>query len=118
MLRSQSKTYTVQFEVAGPFAMFTRFDSGIPISYPVPTFSAVKGMFEAVARKQGAYFRPTHIEICKPGRYERYVTNYGGPLRSDKQYKDNNNAQIFATVLSDVSYRVHGVIEADGSSND
>lgn len=44
------KSYTVQMEVAGPAAMFARPDTGAtPTSYPVPTWSAAKGMFEAVA---------------------------------------------------------------------
>ncbi len=36
---------TIALEVAGPAAMFTRPDTGAtPISYPVPTYSAAKGM--------------------------------------------------------------------------
>ena len=51
--------YEVAFEVAGPAAMFTRPDTGsIPISYPVPTLSASKGMFEAVAWLPHAYIQP------------------------------------------------------------
>jgi CRISPR-associated protein Cas5d len=42
--------YPVSIEVAGPLAMFTRPDTGgTPTSYPVPTLSACKGIFEAIA---------------------------------------------------------------------
>ena len=103
--------YEVQFEVAGPAAMFTRPDTGsTPISYPLPTFSAAKGMFEAVLRRPHVYVQPTRVEICKPVRYERYVTNYGGPLRKQDQIANNNNYQLIAIILVDVCYRIHGEV--------
>jgi CRISPR-associated protein Cas5d len=105
------KPYEVQFEVEGPAAMFSRPDTGsTPISYPVPTFSAAKGMFEAVLRRPHIYVQPTRVEICRPIRYERYVTNYGGPLRKQDQIKKNNNYQLIATILVDVCYRIHGEV--------
>ncbi len=104
--------YPIEIEVAGPAAMFTRPDTGAtPISYPVPTYSAAKGMFEAVAWLPQVYIRPTRVEICKPIRYERYVTNYGGPLRKPGQIKDNNNYQLIATILVDVQYRIYAVVK-------
>jgi CRISPR-associated Cas5-like protein len=103
--------YEVAFEIAGPAAMFTRPDTGsTPISYPVPTFSAAKGMFEAVLRKPHLYVNPTRVEICKPIRFERYVTNYGGPLRKADQIRNHNNYQLIATILVDVCYRIYGEI--------
>ncbi|MGD0770599.1 MAG: CRISPR-associated protein Cas5 [Tepidisphaeraceae bacterium] len=98
----------ISLEVAGPFAMFSRPDTGsTPISYPVPTYSAAKGMFEAVSRVPQVYVRPVKIEICKPIRYERFVTNYGGPLRKPAQCTKDNNYQLVATVLVDVQYRLY-----------
>lgn len=103
---------TIELEVAGPAAMFTRPDTGAtPISYPVPTYSAAKGMFEAVLRRTNIYVRPTHVEVCSPVRYERYVTNYGGPLRKPTQIKGNNNYQLIATILVDVHYRLYAEIK-------
>jgi len=112
--------YTVNFEISGPMAMFTRPDTGsTPISYSVPTWSAIKGMFESVARMQQAYIHPTFVEICRPVRFERYVTNYGGPLRNSKQVANNNNFQLIATVLVDVCYRVFGdVRQLEDTVND
>ncbi len=115
-----SRPYEVAFEIAGPMAMFTRPDTGgTPTSYPVPTWSAVKGMFEAIAwLKTGeAWINPVSVEICRcvgePGgevRFQRYTTNYGGPLRKQNQRAGGASFQLFATVLSDVCYRVHGVV--------
>ncbi len=101
--------YEIALEVAGPAAMFTRPDTGsTPISYPVPTSSAAKGIIDAVLRRPHIYVKPTRVEICSPIRYERYVTNYGGPLRSQVQIKGNNNYQLVATILVDVCYRIYG----------
>lgn len=106
-----SESYEIRFEVEGPAAMFTRPDTGsTPISYPVPTFSAVKGMFDAILRRPHIYVHPTRIEICRPIRFERYVTNYGGPLRKHEQIKKNNNYQLIATILVDVCYRIYGEV--------
>ena len=44
------KDYPVSFEIAGPAAMFVRPDTGgTPTSYPVPTWSSAKGLFESIA---------------------------------------------------------------------
>jgi CRISPR-associated protein Cas5d len=82
----------------------------------VPTFSAAKGMFEAVARLANgraavAEILPSAVEVCCDIRYHSYSTNYGGPLRKPVQIRGGNNFQLPATVLVDVCYRVYGVIE-------
>jgi CRISPR-associated protein Cas5d len=102
----------IALEVVGPAAMFTRPDTGAtPLSYPVPTYSAAKGMFEAIAWWKSVYIRPTRVEICRPVRYERYITNYGGPLRKPDQIKRNNNYQLIATILVDVHYRIYAEVK-------
>jgi CRISPR-associated Cas5-like protein len=61
--------YDVHLEVAGPLAMFARPDTGgTPTSYPVPTWSACKGVFESIAMlKSGdAWICPTMVEVCRP----------------------------------------------------
>lgn len=111
--------YIVSFEVAGINAMFSDPASGsTPVSYPAPTWSSLKGMFEAVARIKQAHILPTHVEICRPIRFERFTTNYGGPLRKSTQITGNNNLQLVATILVDVCYRVYGVCEATGVDGD
>lgn len=102
--------YPVQLEIAGPAAMFTRPDSGASfISYPAPTFSAAKGIFESIARLKSAYIRPTRAEVCSPIRYHRYVTNYGGALRNPQQM--DGSFQLIAVILVNVCYRLFGVVE-------
>lgn len=101
--------YEVAFEVAGPAAMFARPDTGsTPISYPVPTLSAAKGMFEAVLWKPHIFVQPVRVEICKPIRFERYITNYGGPLRKSKDFQNRNSYQFISTILVEVCYRIYG----------
>ena len=103
-----TNTYPVEFEVQGYAAMFTRPDTGAaPVSYPAPTFSAVKGMFESVARIKSAYIKPIKVEICAPIIYHRYFNNYRGPLRK----ANTPNFQLTATVLSDVFYKIYGIVE-------
>lgn len=121
-----NKKYEVSFEVAGPFAMFVRPDTGgTPTSYPVPTWSAAKGLFEAVAflKDGAAWICPTRVEVCrrageKGGRisFQKYTTNYGGPLRKENLFNKGlisggSSMQLFATVLRDVCFRIHGVID-------
>ena len=107
----------IQLEVAAPFAMFSRPDTGsTPISYPVPTSGAARGMFEAVLRWRSVFIRPLFVEVCKPICFERFVTNYGGPLRKPAQIKDDNNYQLVATVLADVRYRITAKVHVKRSS--
>lgn len=57
-----TKNYEVEMEIAGPAAMWTRPDTGsAAVSGPGPTFSAAKGVFEAIARLRSAYIRPTGL---------------------------------------------------------
>jgi len=101
------KNYPVSFEISGPAAMFTRPDTGSsPVSYPAPTQSALKSIFECVAFSKNAYFEPKRVEICSPVVFHKYSTNYQGPQRKS----GTSNFQIFATVLENVCYKVYGVI--------
>ena len=109
------KRYPVEFEIAGPAAMFSRPDTGAaPISYPVPTWSACKAMFESVARGfvgpnvASAVFCPTSVEIRRPVRFERHVTNCRGSLRKADQIKKAVSYQLQTTILVDVCYRARG----------
>lgn len=114
-------------EISGPLAMFARPDTGgTPTSYPVPTWSACKGMFEAVAffSTGNAWINPLRVEVCRhrdqPGgdvRVQRYTTNYGGPLRKSSVIRSGSSFQLFATVLADVCYRIHGEVVGDERRN-
>jgi len=117
--------YEVALEVAGPAAMFARPDTGgTPTSYPAPTWSAAKGLFESIAflADGAAWICPAKVEVCcrvgeSGGRvhFQRYTTNYGGPLRKGDLFSKGiapggSSMQLFATILSDVCYRLHGVV--------
>ncbi|MCP4370403.1 MAG: CRISPR-associated protein Cas5 [Deltaproteobacteria bacterium] len=111
--------YPVQFEISGPYAMFTRPDTGSAfVSYPAPTWSACKGMFEAVARLKSAYIYPIKVEICASVNFHRYMTNYGGPLRKSDVIRKGSSYQLGAYVLVDVCYRVYGVVREYTTSPD
>jgi CRISPR-associated protein Cas5d len=96
--------YQVSLEIAGPTALWTRPDTGdAPASYPAPTRSAVKGVFESILWLPTAVLVPTRVEICAPIIYHTYTTNYGGPLRKS----GTSNFQLIATVLVNVCYRLY-----------
>jgi len=109
--------YEISMEISGPFAMWSRPDTGAtPTSYPVPTWSAVKGIFESVAffNDGKAWIRPTRVEICKTVgsvggglNFQKYTNNYRGPLKDKKKV----NFQFSSLILADVCYRIYGVIE-------
>ncbi len=109
--------YEIAMEIAGPFAMWSRPDTGAtPTSYPVPTWSAVKGILESVAffSDGKAWIRPTKVEICKIKgtvggeiNFQRYTNNYRGPLKNKKKV----NFQFSSLILTDVCYRIYAAIE-------
>lgn len=110
------KKYEVSLEISGPTAMWTRPDTGdAPVSYPAPTYGAVKGIFESIVWLKSAEVVPTRVEICAPLVYHTYTTNYGGPLRKSKSMQKGSSYQLLATVLVNVCYRIYGVAEVDES---
>jgi len=101
-------SYDISFEISGSTAMWTRPDTGdCPVSYPAPTYSAVKGIIESILWGPAVTIVPFRVEICKPLRFHGYATNYNGPLRksgTDGAY------QFLATVLTDVCYRMYAYV--------
>lgn len=102
------KPYQIAMEIAGSTAMWTRPDTGdCPVSYPAPTYSAVKGIFEAILWGPAIEIVPFKVEICTPLHFHSYATNYNGSLRkagTDGAY------QLLATVLTDVCYRMYAYV--------
>jgi CRISPR-associated protein Cas5d len=77
------KPYPLQLEISGPIALWARPDTlPNPVSYVAPTFSAAKGLFEAVVRWNSVNVRPVRCDICAPVQFHSYAFNYGGPLRT------------------------------------
>lgn len=105
------KAYQISMEVAGNTAIWTRPDSGdSPCSYPAPTYSAVEGLFESVLWGPAVIVIPRKVELCSVPRFRSYATNYGGPLRKSDSIRKGNNYQLFATVLTDVCYRLYAEV--------
>jgi len=130
LLESVLKTYAVKLECSGPLAMYARPDTaGHPTSYPVPTWSATKGILESIAflSRGEAWFCPTRVEICRrvgtPGgwvSFQRYAFNYGGPLRKRLSVKNGSRMQVFATIVANPCYRIYAEVRgarADGERN-
>jgi CRISPR-associated protein Cas5d len=109
-----TKQYPVALEIAGPTAMWTRPDTGdAPVSYPAPTFSAAKAIFESIVWLKNAEVVPSRVEICSPLVFHTYSTNYGGPLRKARIMKKGSSYQLLATVLINVCYRLYGTAQSD-----
>ena len=105
------RKYEISMELAGNTAMWTRPDTGdCPVSYPAPTYSAVKGIFESVLWGPAVHIIPTRVEICAPVQYHNYQTNYGGPLRKAGVIASGGGFQLLATVLIDVCYRLYAEV--------
>ncbi|MBU4304756.1 MAG: CRISPR-associated protein Cas5 [Candidatus Omnitrophica bacterium] len=105
------KTYEIALEISGSTAMWTRPDTGdCPVSYPAPTYSAVKGIFESVFWGETAEIIPIRTEICSPIIYHSYQTNYGGPLRKSDVMKSGGSFQLLATVLLNVCYKLYAEV--------
>ena len=108
-LRAAGK-YAVECEIAGVAAIWTRPDSGGTfVSYPAPTYSALKAICECVVRLNSAYLRPIEARICAPIRWAQYKTNYGGAGRNPSQIAKGSSYQLPATILVDVCYQIVAV---------
>jgi len=95
--------------------MWTRPDTGSsPVSYVAPTYSAAKGIFEAILRWKSVNVRPTRVEICRPVQFHRYTTNYGGPLRASDAIVKGASFQFYAVVLVNVCYRLYAEVDFNG----
>ena len=108
--------YSIKFEISGPTAMWTRPDSGdCPVSYSAPTYSAVKGIVEAILFNQAVEVVPRKVEICAPVIFHTYNTNYGGPLRKSKVVDGGGSYQLLASVLLNTCYRIYADVRARAS---
>ena len=114
------KLYPIKMEIAGPTAMWTRPDTGdCPVSYPAPTYSAVRNIFQSILWGQAVEILPRQVDICAPLQFHTYNTNYGGPLRKMSVVKTGGGYQLLATVLTDVRYRLFAdVVEVPPSDSE
>lgn len=112
------KKYSIALEISGPTAMWTRPDSGdCPVSYPIPTYSAAKGIFESILWIQSVEVVPTKVEVGSPITYHGYNTNYGGPLRKGEVIKGGGSFQLLASVLVNPCYRLYADVRRNNKTN-
>ena len=117
-------------DVWGEFACFTRPELKVErFSYPVPTPSAVRGIYDAVYCKRTAFrWQVTSVEILKPVRYaalrrnevqskvgvdsvvEKWRLGKGTPWLCADGEDERTQRQTMA--LRDVRYRLHAKVVA------
>ena len=83
------KTYQVSMEVAGDTALWTRPDTGdSPCSYPAPTYSAVRGLFESILWGPAVQIIPRKVELCSAPQYHSLCNELrrtASKVQSDQQ---------------------------------
>ena len=115
----RTEGYPIAIEISGPTAMWTRPDTGdAPVSYPAPTFSAAKAIFESIVWLKNAEVVPAKVDICSPLVFHTYSTNYGGPLRKSRIMRSGSSYQLLATVLVNVCYRICADVRPDQVPDD
>ena len=106
----ENLNYVVSLEIEGPMAMWTDPASGsTPTSYPAPTWSAVKAIFESILYLKSNHVIPVRVEIMKPLQYQNFVQNYGGPLRKNNQIQGGESFQIRMNALRNTCYRLYAI---------
>lgn len=101
-------------EVWGKYACFSMVNPE-RMSYPVPTPSAVRGIFDAIYWHPGMRWQPDKIEILSAPKYQPIpfngvtaVVNVGNPVQINPS---EERAQLQLIALCDVHYRLHAHIE-------
>ena len=98
---------SISFYLSGRFALFsdpiTRV-GGEKFSYPVPTYQALKGIFESV------YWKPTFIWYPDAIRVMNPIETQSKGIRPIR-YNDGTNDLSIYTYLVDVCYQVRGHFE-------
>lgn len=108
---ASQKCYQIDYEVAGPFAMWARCDSGSEkVTYPVPTWSGCKGVTESILHMHTVWVIPVTAGICRPIKYQPYPFNYRGELRKSDLIAGGNSCQIRNSVLRDVRYKISALV--------
>lgn len=101
-------------EAWGKYACFSMVNPE-RMSYPVPTPSAVRGIFDAIYWHPGMKWQPDKIEILSMPKYQAVpfngvaaVVNIGNPVPIDVS---EERQQLQLVALCDVHYRLHAHIE-------
>lgn len=102
----------VEFKVSGKYALFTdplTKIGGEKFSYPVPTYSALVGICEAI------YWKPTFVWIVDDVRVMHRVERRSIGTRPISLYDSEKSIMSIYNYLMDVEYQVRAHIEWDYS---
>jgi CRISPR-associated Cas5-like protein len=97
------------FEIHANYGLFARPDVSISVatSYPVPTWSAAKGMIERIFWRYGAWkINPLGVEVLGPIEFTDYAFNYAGELRKSDAIARGVNALFKFQILVNPHYRI------------
>src|ERR1700741_2898601 len=76
------------FEITGDYGLFSRVDvsTAVAVSYPFPTWSAIKGMIETIFWRRDVWnIVPLGVEALSPLEFTKYSFAYCGELRKRSQ---------------------------------
>lgn len=107
-----TKTYEIEMEIEGDMACFLSPEEGSEGgSYPIPPYSAVKGIFESILFLRHAEVIPYKIHVCRPIQYtDASFNNHVGHLRKRKLIKEGNTQRIGRFVLFNVVYQFFATV--------
>jgi CRISPR-associated protein Cas5d len=110
--KQQQKKYMVSMEIESDFADFARPDTGSDsISFPCPTFTQAKGIFETILLLASVEVIPVRVEICKPIRFQPFpYNNCYSDKRNPRQIKGETPCQLKPTILADVCFKLYAVV--------
>lgn len=101
---------TVEFQVSGDYALFSDIltrPGGEKVSYPIPTYEALKGILSSV------YWKPTLVWVIDSVRVMNRIRTVRKGMRPIK-YGGGNDLSYYS-YLSDVRYQVRAHFEWNGN---
>ena len=97
------------FEIFGDYGLFSRVDvsTAVAVSYPFPTWSAIKGMIETIFWRRDVWnIVPLGVEALSPLEFTKYSFAYGGELRKRSQIASGACSLHRLQVLVNPAFRV------------
>lgn len=101
---------TVEFQVSGDYALFSDIltrPGGEKVSYPIPTYEALKGILSSV------YWKPTLVWVIDSVRVMNRIRTVRKGMRPIK-YGGGNDLSFYS-YLNDVRYQVRAHFEWNGN---
>jgi CRISPR-associated Cas5-like protein len=97
------------FEIFGDYGLFSRVDvsTAVAVSYPFPTWSAIKGMIETIFWRRDVWnIVPLGVEALSPLEFTKYSFAYCGELRKRSQIASGACSLHRLQVLVNPAFRV------------